>query len=271
MRERPTIAGATLRARLAEPGTSLLGTFVTIPRVELVEAIGASGFDFVILDCEHGPFGIEAVPALLAAAQGSGMAAVVRTADDRPQGIGAALDAGADGVLVPRITGVESAQRAVAAARLPPTGYRGVHPYIRAASYGADTDYLRTEDTRRAAMVMIEDPAAVDQIAQITALEELDCAFIGPFDLSSGSGMPGAVDHPKIRASIDRVLEVAQSSGTGTGIFAPDPAAASHWLERGVNLVALSVDTRLAGDAFRAASHAARVTPDTPAGAVSHA
>ena len=110
---------------------------MTIPRIEIVEAIGADEFDFVILDCEHGPFGIDAVPALLAAARGCGMVAIVRTADERPQGVGAALDAGADGNLVPRITGVAAAERAVRATRLPPVGGRGVNPCVRAASYGA--------------------------------------------------------------------------------------------------------------------------------------
>lgn len=251
-------ASAGLRATLEGGDCSLIGTFVTIPRVELVEALGAAGYDFVILDCEHGPFGIEALTPLIAAARGSGLVAIVRTPDTSPHIIGAALDVGADGVLSPRIPDLATADAVVRATRLPPTGDRGVNPFIRAASYGLDPEYLRTENSRRAAMIMIEDHGAVAQIEQIVALEELDCIFIGPFDLSAGAGAPGELDHPKVLSAVERTLQAARERRLATGAFAATPEAAAKWMEQGVNLIALSTDSAMASNGFRDSLQRAR-------------
>lgn len=250
--KRPRLEG--LRRTLAEPGDPLLGTFVTIPRVEIIEALAGSGFDFAILDCEHGPYWLESLPPLLAAARGSGLTAIVRTPDSSLQGIGASLDAGADGVLVPQVADAEAARTVVNGSRLPPTGSRGTNPYIRGARYGIDQHFLSLENDRRACLVMVENSRTADQIDEIASIGELDCAFVGPYDLSASYGVPGQLDHPSVQAATDRILSVCDRSGLATGVFAATPESAVKWMRRNVRLVALSVDSQLAVQGFSAAT-----------------
>lgn len=247
-----------LRARLRAGGAPMLGTFVIVPRIEIVEALAGAGYDFVVLDCEHGPMSTPDLPPLIAAAQGAGLTTIVRVPDDRPNPIGAALDCGADGVLVPRIDGVAAAVAAVAAACFPPVGGRGANPYVRAGRYGADPDFFAAENERRSCFLMVESRAAVDQIDEIAAIEGLDGLFIGPFDLSASYEVPGQVDHPLVEGAIERVLHAANREALVTAAFVPSAAVARERREQGIQLVALSVDTRLIADGFTAAATEAR-------------
>ena len=122
-----------LRARLAEPDGARLAAFVSIPRIEVVQIIGYCGYDIVILDGEHGVFDAADLPGLVAIAHGVGLDVVVRVPELRAQVIAAALDAGADGVLVPHVGDAAQAAQAVAACRFPPTGSRSVHGAVAAA------------------------------------------------------------------------------------------------------------------------------------------
>jgi 2-keto-3-deoxy-L-rhamnonate aldolase RhmA len=253
-----------LRARLAGSAQPLLATFVVIPRVEIVEALAASGFDLVILDCEHGPYAIESVPPLLAAATAAGITAVVRVPDTREHAIGAALDAGADGVLIPRVTTPGAARAAVAAARFAPEGDRGANPYVRANRYGTRpvADYFAVENARRAALLMIESLEAVEAIDEIAAIPSLDAFFLGPFDLSAGHGVPGQLDHPKVTAAITRVVEAARRHGVATAAFANSPDAAQRLRALGIEHIALGVDSKLVAEGFAAAAAAVSLSAD---------
>jgi 4-hydroxy-2-oxoheptanedioate aldolase len=245
-----------LRARLAEPERPLLATFVVIPRIEIVEALAASGFDLVILDCEHGPYAIESLPPLIAAAAAAGIYAVVRVPDAREQAIGAALDAGADGVLIPRLNSAAAARAAVAAARFAPQGDRGANPYVRAGRYGKVSEYFAVENARRATLLMIESLQALDEIDEITAIPGLDAVFLGPFDLSAGHGVPGQLDHHKVTADISRVVDAAGRHGVATAAFANSPDAGQRLRALGVGNIALGVDSKLAAEGFAAAAAA---------------
>jgi 2-keto-3-deoxy-L-rhamnonate aldolase RhmA len=251
-----------LRARLAENAQPLLATFVVIPRIEIVEALAAGGFDLVILDCEHGPYAIESVPPLVAAATAAGITAVVRVPDTREHAIGAALDAGADGVLVPRVTTPAAARAAVAAARFAPQGDRGANPYVRAGRYGTVADYFAVENARRAALLMIESLQAVDAIDEIAAIPSLDAVFLGPFDLSAAHGVPGQLDHPKVTAAITRVVDAARRHGVATAAFANSPDAAQRLRALGIEHIALGVDSKLVAEGFAAAAAAISLSAD---------
>jgi 2-keto-3-deoxy-L-rhamnonate aldolase RhmA len=261
-----------LRRRLQD-GPALVGTFVTVPRVEIVEIAAVSGFDLVVLDTEHGPFGVEALPALIAAGQGAGLAVVVRVAENSEQVIGAVLDAGADGVLIPHVTGAEDAGAAVRAARLPPAGSRSVHGWVRAARYGAIADYATSGDAGVAVLVMAEGTDAIGDLPGILATPGLDAVFVGPMDLSASLGLTGQPDHPRVRALAGDVLTAATAHGRAGAIFAPTAAAAATWLAAGARLVVLSVDADLTRRGFAAARAEldALTVIDPPAPRSSHA
>ncbi len=256
----PSLDG--LRARLAEPEAALLGTFVLIPRIEVVELLGHTGFDLAILDLEHGTFGIEALPPLLAAAHGVGLACLVRVPDEREQPISAALDAGADGVLVPQVTSAAAAAAVVAAARFAPEGRRGANPFIRAAGHSADPGYLARANGRSAVIAMVEGRAGIEALDEILAVDGLDGVFLGPVDLSMALGLGGDPEHPDVVAAIGDVVRRAGERGVATGVFAPDAGAARRWRAAGVRLVAHSVDTALLRGAFEAAARAATSDAD---------
>lgn len=249
----PTHTG--LRQRLCD-GPPLVGTFVTVPRVEILEIAAVSGFDLVVLDLEHGPFGVEALPALIAAGQGAGLAVVVRVAENSEQAIGAVLDAGADGVLIPHVNNAAAAGAAVRAARMPPAGTRSLHAWIRAARYGADPDYAATADNGVAVLVMAEGQEAIRDLPGILATPDLDAVFVGPMDLSASLGLTGQPGHPRVTALAGEVLTGAAASGRAGGIFAPTVEQAATWFAAGARLVVVSVDTDLIRRGFAAARDA---------------
>ena len=153
--------GRGLRARLAEPAP-IFGTWVHTRSPEMVETIGAAGFDVVLIDLEHGEFGIEAVPDLLRAAEVTGCRTIVRVPDADASLIGRVLDAGAEGVMVPNVTEPDAALLALRASRYPPDGDRGASPAVRAARYTIDPfDHARARASAVAVIVQVEGPEGI--------------------------------------------------------------------------------------------------------------
>ncbi len=237
-----------LRAALAD-GEAMLATFVLIPRVEIVEIIAGAGFQVAIIDCEHGPFGRNELIPLVAAARAAQLYSVVRLTGNSASEIAGALDAGADGVLVPHVGSGEEAAAVVAAARFPPHGQRGANPYVRGARYGADSSYLTDADASAAVLVMVEGARGIAALDEIVTTPGLDGVFVGPVDLSVAMGLAGQLDHPAVVGAVRDVLTRAAAAGLAPSVFAGTHEQAVTWLHSGARLVALSTDT----DAFQRA------------------
>jgi 4-hydroxy-2-oxoheptanedioate aldolase len=244
---------ASLRQRMSD-GATLFGTWVNTPSPELVETLGDVGFDCVFLDLEHGEYGTDALPGLLRAARAAGCYGVVRTSHVSAPEIGAALDAGADGVLAPGVGSVDEAAAVVSAAHYPPIGARGAAPMTRAARYGTTPFAAYREVTESGVVVgaQIEGPAGLDAVDGILATPHLDLAFIGPFDLSQHLGVPGDTSHPSVVAAMTDIVERATARGIATGTWAPTPAAARPWVDAGVRLVTVASSTALFTEAASA-------------------
>jgi 4-hydroxy-2-oxoheptanedioate aldolase len=255
----------TLRHRLTGDGPSLLATFVLIPRVEIVELAGIAGFDVVVIDLEHGPYGIGSLPPLVAAGHGVGLQCVVRVSRLDVQEIGAALDCGADGVLVPHVGSRVDAQAVVHAARFPPEGHRGANPYVRAASYSAQSSFLTEANGSAACLALVEGRAGVAAIDEIVAVPGLDGVFVGPVDLSADAGVPGETDGPFVQEAVRKVVTSARTHGVATSVFADKPESARRWLELGVRMVTFSVDTAMILHGFGAAVAELRAGGDATA------
>jgi 2-keto-3-deoxy-L-rhamnonate aldolase RhmA len=242
-----------LRHLLRQPDTRLVGTFCIIPRVELVEIAALAGFDLVTLDWEHGPYGPESTMPLIAAAKRRGIFALVRVPEGRPDLVGAALDLGADGVIVPHVDTAVRAGEAVAAVRFPPEGDRSAHPWVRAAEYGSTASYLSTANHDVVCVATIEGSSGVREADRILSTPGIDAIFIGPVDLSASLGVPGEVGHPRVEQTIEELIATAAARSVGVSIFAPTPEGAHHWLSRGVRLALMAVDTALTLEGFRQA------------------
>ena len=234
-------ASISLRERLRRP-EPLLVTFCVIPSVEVVELIALAEFDGVILDMEHGPYGTESLVPLIAAARARNIHAIARVRRNEASLIGAALDAGASGVLVPQVSSREEAVAAVSAARFAPEGSRGANPWVRAADFSGRAGWFGEANRDVAVLVMIEGRGGLAALADILAVPFLDGVFLGPVDLSHSLGVPGEVEHPLVVETMIEVVEQARARSLATAVFAASPESARTWLKRGVGMIAVGVD-----------------------------
>ncbi len=234
-----------LRAQLADPAGRYLAAFMSIPRIEIAQIIGYCGYDIVILDGEHGAFDVSALTGLVAGAHGAGLQVVVRVPELRAQAISAALDAGADGVLVPHVRDAAEAAAAVAACRFPPHGARSLHGAVPAARYGARPDYPAAADAASACIVMCEDAESLADIDAIAGVAGVDAVFVGCYDLSASLGHLGQPEHPEVLEAVARVVAATGASGVATGVMSARPEAAHGWFDAGCRFVVAGVDTAM--------------------------
>jgi 4-hydroxy-2-oxoheptanedioate aldolase len=240
----------SLNARLRE-GAALTAVFVIIPSTHVVEMIGIAGFDAVIIDMEHGPFSIDSLIPLILAAKARDMYPIVRVRANDPALIGAALDAGAAGLLVPQVTSAAAAAAVVQAARFAPDGARGTNPWVRAANYGAAPGWFAEANRDVSVMVMIEGREGLAALDEIVAVKGLDGIFLGPVDMAQSLGVGGQPEHAKVIEAMRSTIATASARHLATAVFAPTSAAAKRWLGLGVRVIALSEDAVVMMDAFR--------------------
>jgi 4-hydroxy-2-oxoheptanedioate aldolase len=230
-----------LRDRMRS-GETLVGCFVQTPRRATCEVLARTGFDVLVADAEHAPLSGADVETIVATAEAEGVPALVRIAQNEIPHVQYALDAGAAGVIVPRVESADDATRAVAAARYPPQGSRGAGPG-RAARYGMRRAEAVAEALASTLVaVQVETAAAVARVAEICAVPGVDLVFVGPNDLSLSLG--GAPD-AELRSVIDTVLGVATGHGLLTGILAPTGDLAVRYRKSGVRLLITATDLGL--------------------------
>lgn len=251
MRTDQRLPSRGFRPRLLSRAESIFGTFIKTPTSHAIEIIGGLGFDFVVIDCEHAPFDRRSVDVALLAARTSRIAALVRVADASPTHILAALDDGADGVIVPHVSSPAAAMDAVEACRY--AGRRGFSNSPRAGQYGAVGMWPHVDgsDASVAVIAMIEDAAAIEAIDDILAVEGLDGVFIGRGDLAVAldERHPGA---PRVRVAAQRVLESARRAGKPVCMLCSDPEDAVELAAQGATAIVISSDQGFLRTAARA-------------------
>jgi 2-keto-3-deoxy-L-rhamnonate aldolase RhmA len=235
------------RARGA--GRGLLGTWVKIPSFETVQLLAHAGFDFVVIDLEHAPLALDRACELVFVAQAMGMSALVRLPDHLGSAVQPLLDAGADGLLVPRIGSTEVAAQVTARMVFAPKGERGLGFTSRAGRWALMPlpDYLRRGDEQCLRMVQLEDRATLADAARFAALESVNGLFVGLGDLFLSSGM--AAGTPQVQALAASVQSVCHTAGKLSGIAAGTAEEARNYLAMGYSLVMVSNDATLFGKA----------------------
>jgi 2-keto-3-deoxy-L-rhamnonate aldolase RhmA len=254
---------SSLRSALAQ-GPPLLATFNLLPSAGMVELIAIAGFDAVIVDTEHGPHTLAEVQAAVLAGQACDLPVIVRVPDASAAGIGAVLDVGAGGVLVPQVHSAGAVARAVRAARYAPEGERGANPYVRAAGYAGDPRSFARANEEVAVLVMMESAAALAAAPDILAVPGLDGIFVGPVDLSHSLGVPGQPEHPRVLSALREVAGLAAERNVAVGAFAATPERALDWYSRGARLVACGVDSALVLDGMRRCAELAQAGARSP-------
>ena len=243
---------SSLRKKLEE-GRPVIGSFAKITDPAVVEIMGRAGFDFAIIDMEHGPLTFETAQNLIRAAEVACISPIIRVSENDPVLILRSLDIRAEGVEVPQIRNAEDASQMTSAARFFPMGDRGVCRYVRAAAYSSmdRQDYFRTANQRTITIAHLEGVEAVSNLDEIMSVDGLDILFIGPYDLSQSVGVPGEVNHPSVLKQMEKVIAAAKTAGKLVGTFADDVSAAKRWMDAGVMYIAISVDVGIFYDACK--------------------
>lgn len=233
------------------------GTFLNLGSPLTAEMAGAAGFDWVLLDYEHGPGDDTTLLHQLQAVSATPAVSIVRIAANETPRFKRSLDAGADGIMVPYVSTAAEAAAAVAAMRYPPRGIRGVSKMNRASAFGAQFDAaLAHAHEWLVTMVQIETREAVGNIDAIAAVEGADVLFVGPLDLSTNYGISGDYGNPLFVDVLRKVAASARRAGKAAGILALDPSHVTPWREMGYTVMALGSDGGGANAALRNAAAA---------------
>ncbi len=200
-------------------GEAVIGTFIGIGHPDVTEWLSGLGFDWLLLDAEHGPLGFETLQRMMQSMRGTDCVPIVRPQWNDFVVIKRVLDLGAYGVLVPWVNSKEEAEAAVRACRYPPEGIRGWGPR-RASMF--DDEYYETANRELLVAVQIETEKALENLDGILSVDGVDACYIGPYDLSCslGFGIPPKWDDPRYLKAFDRVLEASEEWGKPAGMFA---------------------------------------------------
>lgn len=232
-------------------GEPVYGVSVMIPSPQIVEMVAAAGFDWVLIDCEHGTITLESVELMAMAAEASGITAIARPVSRSPEHILQVMDRGVMGVQVPHVATAEAAREAVAAVKFHPLGKRSLAAGTRSANYdsiGTLADYVKAANDSTLIAVQIEDKEAVDNIDEILKVDDIDVFFIGPSDLSQSMGHPGNPKAPVVAQAIATCFEKMIAAGRTPGTPATGEALQGV-LDKGVRYIYTHLPRLLASSA----------------------
>lgn len=239
-------------------GNVVLGPFLKITDPAVVEIAGYAGFDFVIIDQEHGPISTEAAQNMIRAAEAVGIAPIIRVQKNEESVLLKALDIGAEGIEVPHISSKTHSDRLRKAVMFAPEGERGVCCYVRSAEYSRinknnalKAEYFKRTNSKILVIGHIEGVEGIRNIEEILMEEVIDVIFIGPYDLSQSLGVPGQVDNPLVEEKMKEIIDGAKNKKKSIGTFVDNEQDAKKWISLGVQFIAYSVDVGILYDKYR--------------------
>lgn len=188
------------------------GTWVQINHTSIIEMIGRSSFDFIVIDLEHGNIGLESLEQMIITAENSKLFPIVRVPELNSSFIMKVLDLGARGLIVPQISSREQAEKVVKAAKFPPIGNRGSCPCIRSGNHWVEnwSQFSREQNQNVSVIALVEGTEGISNFKEIVKTEGIDAFMIGPFDLSVALGVPGETTHPLVEEALDEIFNLAQ-------------------------------------------------------------
>ncbi|GAA4165972.1 4-hydroxy-2-oxoheptanedioate aldolase [Gryllotalpicola daejeonensis] len=234
--------------RLADPARDrpLFGGWVCSGSPVMAELIAGSGLDWLMIDMEHAPNGLESVLAQLYAASGYDATAIVRVPANDPVHIKQVLDLGAQTIMVPMVSTVAEAEAAARAAHYPPAGIRGVGSALaRSARWNRVPGYLENGADHVAVIVQIETPEGVENAEALASVPGIAGVFVGPSDLAASMGLIGQQTHPDVVAAVKRAFAGVTRAGKPVGVNAFDPAAARDYADSGASFVLVGADVAI--------------------------
>ncbi|TNJ42387.1 aldolase [Tamlana fucoidanivorans] len=234
-------------------GKTVYGPFCKMQDPAIVEIAAYSGFDFVIIDMEHGPYSIESVQNMIRAAEARGITPVVRVTENSETLILRTLDIGAKCIQVPQICTKADADKLVKSTKFYPKGERGMCRYVRAAEYTniGPADHFGKANDSVITIIHIEGMEGINNLEEIVKVDGIDVIFLGPYDLSQSCGVPGEVDNPKVVDAMKLAVETAKKYDKAVGTFTESVEKAKMWREIGVQYISYAVDVGLIMNTFK--------------------
>jgi 2-keto-3-deoxy-L-rhamnonate aldolase RhmA len=224
-------------------GDTLIGCWLNLGSTLTSEIVGMAGFDWVLIDIEHGAGSEGQVLHQLQALEHTPAAAIVRVESYQRQRFHRVLDFGAEGVMCPRIYTLADAVQAVRAIRYQPEGARGAAKLIRAARFGADfEDYYANHKKNLVCIVQIETAEILDSLDSVAAADGVDVLFVGPTDLSIALGVYGKPNHPKFVEALKATADAATKEGKAAGILLKSPDEFERYYDFGFRFIACGSD-----------------------------
>ena len=225
-------------------GKNVFGPFMKFTDPAAVEIMGFAGFDFVIIDAEHGPISMQSAQNMIRSAETANITPIIRVSSNDEALILRALDIGAQGIEIPQINSKSQAIKAVKSVKYSPQGERGVCRYVRAAKYSSmdKFEYFKSANEETMIIAHIEGVEGINNLDEILSVPGIDVIFIGPYDLSQSLGIPGQVNHSLVVEKMKEVVLKCKQNKIAVGTFADDIKTAKSWVSLGVQYMAFSVD-----------------------------
>lgn len=227
-----------------------IGSFSELCSPYSVECMGVAGMDYVVIDMEHGPAQLHDAIEGIKAAVLRDMTPFVRVPSSERADVLHLLDAGAMGLIVPCVQGVEDVKQLIKHCKYPPAGERGL-AFCRSSGWGHEPwvkdlgTYFSVCNNEQLLIPQCETLGCLNELEEIVALDEVAGLFIGPFDLSAAMGIPGAVNTPKFKETVCRIKDCCHAAGKFCVMFVSSPAEAAAYFETGMDSVAVGMDASL--------------------------
>ena len=234
-------------------GDIVLGTWCVIPSSTTIEIIGLAGFDFLIIDMEHGPASFETAENLVRAAEISGVTPLLRVPENNESTILRGLEIGSGGIIVPQISFRDDAVKAVRAVKYSPQGTRGFSPFTRSSQYSPiDTASIsKTQNEKTLSVLLVEGVEGISRLEEIVEVDNLDVVYIGTYDLSQSAGHPGEPNHPDVIKYLEESVKIIRDSGKAAGCLAQSIKDVQNWRNLGIQFIPYLADCSIFMNACR--------------------
>ena len=233
--------GKRLIERLHQ-GETCLGLWANLGSATSIEAMGFLGADWILIDGEHGAASQDTIVPLLRALSASETPAIVRVPKADPVLVQRLADAGASGVLLPKIKTVEEVSGCIAASRYPPAGDRGIGPWRASSYFTRFPEYYKEANESFVVAAQVETLEAMEVLDDLAALEGLDSLFVGPADLSAAYGHFPDTSHAEVEAAYTRIIEACNKNSISPGFYCNSGKEAAHRIAQGFRMVSVGTE-----------------------------
>lgn len=232
-------------------GNAVLGTWQVLPSPAVSNIIAASGFDFTIIDMEHGPVSFETAENMIRAIESENSTPLIRVPKNDESDILRALEIGANGIIVPQVNTEAEALRVVKAVKYHPAGQRGFSPFTRSAGYIAkdSASLSRRENGETFVGIIVEDMKGINNLKEIVDVPGLDLIYLGKYDLSQSLDVPGDVENEKVKKVIKESISIIKNKNITVGSIAGSESDLQKYKELGIGFIAFSADCALLSNA----------------------